>query len=90
MRRILTVLALAALMAAMVVATALPAFAQASGEAGCVGQALSTAATTTPPGTVGNTISTGAQAFAPGEVGKQFSEQAQQPRDACPPLQTNR
>ncbi len=86
MRRILLVLTVALVMAAMMVATALPAFAQASEDTGCAGQALSTAATETPPGTVGNTIRTFNEQAFPGAIGRSFKQQAQQPRDACPDL----
>jgi hypothetical protein len=86
MRRILLVLSVAALMAAMLVASALPAFAQAGENAGCAGQEFSAAATGLPPGTLGNAISTNAQEQPPGAVGKSISFLAKEPRNACPPL----
>jgi hypothetical protein len=84
-RRIMLVVTVALVMAAMMVAMAMPAFAQASDNANCVGQALSTRATTQPPGSVGSEVSGAAQQEPPG-VGQDFTEQTQQPRDACPPL----
>jgi hypothetical protein len=88
MRRIISLVVVALVMAVMMLASALPVFAQASEKAGCVGQALSTAATTAPPGTVGFTISSGATTSPPGYVGQQFSDQTQAPREECPPLKT--
>jgi hypothetical protein len=79
-------LTVAAMMAAMLVATALPAFAQASENAGCVGQAFSEGATTAPPGAVGDTASFWARLLPPGEAGQGIAEVTQQPRDDCPPL----
>ncbi len=82
-RRILTTLTAALMVAMVVAATALPAFAQASENAGCVGQAVSTAATTTPPGTVGNTL----RFFAGmGVVGEDTRVQTKEDRADCPPL----
>jgi hypothetical protein len=86
MRRTISLVVVALVMAAMMLATALPAFAQASENAGCVGQSVSTAATTRPPGAVGSEVSTAATEEPPGAVGQAFSGQTQQPRDACPPL----
>jgi hypothetical protein len=86
MRRLLLVLSVAALMAAMLVASALPAFAQAGEDASCVGQILSETATGStgfPPGTVGRTVSTAAQTLDPGLVGLVFSVTAQLPREEC-------
>jgi len=86
MKRIILMLTVAAMMAAMLVGTALPAFAQASERASCVGQAFSEAATTAPPGAVGNLLSTVAQGAPPGTVGQEVSGGTQLPREACPSL----
>jgi hypothetical protein len=89
MRRIISLVVVALVIAAMMLATALPAFAKASGKAGCVGQAVSTGATTAHPGTVGSTVSEGATTAPPGgAVGQSFREQTQEPRDHCPELDT--
>ena len=84
MRRLLLVFTVALVMAAMLMATTLPAFAQASENAGCVGQAVSTAATNAPPGSVGNTLKTANKMRPPGSNGDAFRKQAHQPRDDCP------
>jgi hypothetical protein len=86
MRRIISVVAVVTIMAALVAATALPVFAQASENAGCVGQALSTAGTTLPPGSVGNTIGSFAVSHPAGVVGEEFTGQTQEPREDCPEL----
>jgi hypothetical protein len=70
MRRIIALLSVMAVMGAMMVAMAMPSFAQAGEKAGCVGQALSMAATTTPPGTVGSKVSEATATFTPGSVGQ--------------------
>jgi hypothetical protein len=86
MRRIISLVVVALVMAAMMLATALPAFAQASENAGCVGQAFSTGATTRPPGDVGSTVSDFATEQPPGAVGQDVTMTTQEPRDDCPPL----
>ena len=72
MKRIIAVLSVMAIMAAMMVVLAMPAFAQASENAGCKGQILSTAATQLPPGTVGAILSEAAQEL--GGIGQVFGE----------------
>jgi hypothetical protein len=82
MRRLLLVMSVAALMAAMLVASALPAFAQASEDASCAGQEFSDLGTSS-PGFLGNAFSTGAQTAPPGDLGLAVSLTAQAPRNAC-------
>ncbi len=77
MKRIFSVLAVMAIMAAMLMASAIPAFA-ASDNANCIGQRISVAPTTPPRG---EAISAGAQQ---GLVGLGLSTEAHQERDACP------
>ncbi len=82
LRRLLLVLSVAALMAAMLVASALPAFAQASEKASCAGQQFSDLGTSS-PGTAGTAFSFGAQTAPPGDLGFAVSLTAQAPRNAC-------
>ena len=80
MRRILMLLTVALVMAAMMVAMAMPAFAEASDNASCVGQGLSE---DTRPGSgqlKGEQISGGAQS-EPGLIGEIFSTLA--PMNGC-------
>jgi hypothetical protein len=59
MRRVISVLSVATLMGAMLVASALPVFAAASGEdAGCKGIIVSTFSTESPAGATGEDLST--------------------------------
>jgi hypothetical protein len=76
MKRIFSVLALMAVMAAMMVASAIPAFAAAPEGAGCVGRANSN----TPPTTKGPAISAGAKL---GFVAPEVTQAAHEPHDAC-------
>jgi hypothetical protein len=84
MRRILVLLLVAAMMALMLVAGALPVFAAASDDASCLGEAFSEA----PPGTKGegvSTIASGTQGHEPGFWGEEASRYAPQKED-CPGL----
>ena len=77
MRRILSVLSVAALMAAMLVAMAMPAFGAASPEANCIGEAASHQE----PGTKGQVVSH--EATRPGDegVGEEVSSATKAPRE---------
>ena len=75
MRRTFSVLAVTALMVAMLMASAIPAFAAASENAGCIGQRLSGA----PPGDVGPVLSE----IAGPSLGPAVSSTAQIPPEQC-------
>ena len=76
MRRTVSVLAVTALMVAMLMASAIPAFAAAGENAGCIGQRLSVA----PPGDVGPVLSEAAQQDF---LGPLVSSTAQIPPELC-------
>ena len=69
MRRIILLVVVALVMAAMLIASALPVFAAASDNASCVGEAFSEA----PPGTKGEVASTAATGNEPGYVADRVS-----------------
>ena len=74
MRRIFSLSVMALVMAAMIVAMAIPAFAAASPRASCVGEAFSNAE----PGTKGQVVS---QAAIGGGIGEEISTGAKVPRE---------
>ena len=81
MRRIISVLAVAALMAGMLLASALPVFAAASDNTSCIGEAFSEA----PPGSQGEVVRTAATGNEPGFVGERVSSVAPE-KEVCPTI----
>ena len=80
-RRILVLLTVAAMMAAMMVAGALPVFAAASDDASCIGEAFSEA----PAGAQGELVSRAATGNEPGSLGEEVSRFSPQ-KENCPGL----
>ena len=79
MRRIILLVVVALVMAAMLIASALPVFAAASDNISCVGEAFSGAL----PGTQGEVVRTAATEGGPGFVGERVSGAAPE-KEPCP------
>jgi hypothetical protein len=79
MRRILVLLAVALVMAALVVAMAMPAFADVSPNANCVGQFVAGNNISYEPGTGGRLLATAEHTFGPGAIGADASAPWAQP-----------